>query len=115
MTADLFSLAAERKLRDEGMERAMGSAYAQNWLAIARNVAVRMLMIKQCPSVISRTISADELLSYCPRPPNVSPNATGSLFKDKRFKLVGYKQSTKTSAHARRIAVWSLNDEVDLK
>lgn len=106
MTADLFSLAEGRRLRDEGMERAAKNVYAENWLTIARNVAFNLLQKQP-------TISADDLLIYCPRPPNVSHNATGSLFKDKRFKLVGYKTSSKVSAHARRIAVWAMNDEVE--
>lgn len=103
MTADLFSLAQARQLRDEGMGRAIVSSFTKNWLENARDVA--LWMAKEYGFV-----SCDDVLKAFPRPANVSPNATGSLFKDKRFKLVGYKTSTKTSAHSRRIGVYQLND-----
>lgn len=98
---DLFSLAEARQLRDEGMERAANSA--AEWLNKCRETAVYLGRTKG-------SVSIDEVLQLCERPEWVSPNATGSVFRDKRFKLVGYKQSTKTSAHARRIGIYQLND-----
>lgn len=35
------------------------------------------------------------------------PNAWGSVFRGKGWKLVGYEKSTVPSAHARRIAIWA--------
>lgn len=104
MTADLFSLAEGRRLRDAGMELAVKPLDASSWLSWARNMAFQM-------AHANGEVSADDVLKRCPRPSDVSPNATGSLFKDKRFKLVGYKTSTKTSAHARRIGVYQLSGE----
>lgn len=101
--SDLFSLAAARKLRDEGMERSAYGYNAQEWLVRARDMALLL-------AGREGEVSADKVLQFVPRPPEVSVNATGSIFKDKRFKLVGYKMSSKVSAHARRIAVWALND-----
>lgn len=104
MTADLFSLAHARQLRDEGMERASRSPDSASWLWEARQAA-------WIYAAKHGAVSADDVLKIVPRPEWVSVNATGSLFKDKRFKLVGYKQSTKTSAHARRIGIYELNEE----
>lgn len=99
---DLFSAATARQRRDAGMDLAAGRENAQAWLLKARDCAYVM-------AVMGREVSADDVLSWCPRPSDVHPNATGSIFRDKRFKLIGYRTSKKVSAHARRIGIYELN------
>ena len=100
--SDLFSLAESRSQRDAGMKRAATSGAASEWLTRARDTAYFI-------AVSNGEVSADEVLKIMPRPADVSPNATGSLFRDKRFRQIGYKMSSKVSAHARRIGVYELN------
>jgi hypothetical protein len=101
---DLFSLAESRQLRDEGMYLSASQLSAAEWLRRAKDTAYFI-------ATRNGEVSADEVLRIMPRPSDVHPNATGSLFRDKRFKLVGYKTSSKVSAHARRIGVYELNTD----
>lgn len=99
--SDLFSLAEARAQRDQGMTQAAYGYGAADWLESARAAAKQIAMRQG-------TVSADDVLEACPRPPHVHPNATGSIFKGNPFEIVAYRTSRKTSAHARRIAVYQL-------
>lgn len=103
MSSDLFSLAESRRLKDEGMSVAASTDSASQWLQRARDTA--MFLCQR-----NGETSADEVLRIMPRPYDVPVNSTGSLFRDKRFKKIGYKESCKVSAHARSIGIWVLND-----
>lgn len=100
---DLFNSTASRSARDAGMEQAAFSFDAQNWLTEVRAVA-RMLIAK------NGEVTIDDVLRICPRPPWISPNATGSVFKGGEFVACGYTQTAKVSSHARAVRIWRLKD-----
>lgn len=101
---DLFSLAESRRKRDLGMSQAAAPSNASEWLHKCRQHAQILI-------IMNGEVSSDQVLQWCPRPSDVHPNATGSIFRDKRFKIVGYKTSSKVSARARRIAIYQLNED----
>lgn len=89
------------RLRDHGMLAAANGYGAGDWLCRAREVA-----IYQAGNYGETTI--DDVLRVCPRPASVSPAATGSVFKDKRFKCVGITESAQVQRHAGIIRRWSI-------
>ncbi len=99
----IFDRLKALELRDKGMDQAAYSLNAQGWLQSAQAVA-RHLAAKNGETTI------DEVLAVCPRPPNVSVNATGSIFRGKDWKLIGNTQSSKVASRARRVGIWALND-----
>ena len=99
-TLDLFQ---SQRLRDIGVT----SVYNNNssWVEEARVVAKQLA--RQ-----NKQVSIDEVLDFLPRPDEVNPNATGSVFRERCWKKVGYKQSSKPSAHARAIGIYELLENV---
>ena len=95
-TLDLFE---GMRLRDVGI----GRVYLNNfdWVDEARKIAKEL-------AAKNGSVSIDEVLSACPRPAQVHPNATGSVFKEKIWAKVGYKPSEKPSAHARVVGIYKL-------
>lgn len=100
MTLDLFQ---SQRLRDIGIN----SVYQNNssWVDEARAVA-KQLARKD------GQVSIDEVLDFLPRPEDIHPNATGSVFRERCWKKVGYKSSSKPSAHARAIGIYQLLENV---
>ena len=99
---NLFDVAEARRLRDRGMD--IAASYPNDaWLTTARAVA-EMLASKH------GEVTIDDVIKHCPRPANVSPNTTGSIFKGKRWHCVGFAQSEQTQRHAGTIRRWVLND-----
>lgn len=93
---DLFQ---SQKLRDIGVMRVYISH--STWVDEAREVAKKLARN-------NGQVSSDEVLDYYPRPDDVHPNATGSIFREKCWKRIGYKQSERPSAHARVIGIYQL-------
>ena len=94
-----FDRELSRQLRDEGIQKAENNA--TEWINACRVLAYQF-------AVEHGRVASDDVLKELPRPTLVHPNATGSIFRDKRFKLVGYKTSSKVSAHARRIGIYQI-------
>ena len=86
-------------LRDKGIQKV--SINNQLWLERARGVAASVAAYKG--SVTTDDLRGDTLIG---EPGH--PNAWGAVFRDKRFKPVGYTKSQIPSTHARMIRVWGL-------
>lgn len=56
-------------------------------------------------------VSINEIREILELPPGVSPNVYGAVFKDRRFKAVGFTQANHPGAHARTIRVYALKGE----
>lgn len=56
-------------------------------------------------------VSINDIRAILEPPPGVSPNVYGAVFKDRRFKAVGYTQANHPSAHARVVRVYALKEE----
>jgi hypothetical protein len=89
------------RLRDVGVQK----VYENNkgWVDEARAVAKSL-------AVERGLISIDDVLEAIPRPVDVHPNATGSIFREKCWLNVGYTKSRSPSAHARAIGVFQLKE-----
>jgi hypothetical protein len=99
--ADLFDISEGRLLKQKGMEAAEFSYQASEWLERARSVA-ELLVAKR------GEVTSDDVLRVCPRPPEVSFNATGSLFRGKKWKSIGWTNTAQTQGHCRAIRRWVL-------
>lgn len=88
-------------LKDKGMQRVYGNNF--EWVDQARIVAKNL-------ATQYGSVSIDEVLEHCPRPAHIHPNATGTVFREKCWMKIGYKQSTISSAHARAIGVFRLKE-----
>lgn len=97
----LFDRAMSRRLKERGLDIAE-SFPADAWVQRARSVA-EMLAARDGETDI------DKVLKLCPRPSDVSPAATGSIFRGKRWRCVGTKQSEQVSRHAGIIRIWQLD------
>lgn len=97
----LLNYIESTRLKEQGMQAAAYSYGANEWLERARAVA-EMLAATQ------GDCSIDDVLKACPRPEGVSPGATGSVFKGKKFRRVGYTTTRQVKGHARAISLWSL-------
>lgn len=96
----LFNAAESRRQRDRGM--AIAASYPNDeWLAKARSVA-ELLAAKY------GEVTSDQVLAVCPRPMDVRPNVTGSIFKGKQWKCIGFINSAQVSRHAGAIRRWVL-------
>lgn len=98
-----FDLIEALRRKELGLEMAAYGYGAAQWLAEARKVA-EMLAAKQ------GEITSDDLLRVCPKPPHVSHQAIGSLFRTPRWRCIGRRPSAKISGHGREIRIWVLND-----
>lgn len=92
-----------RALRDSQL--ALFSVRDAEFLRRCRDLAV--VLAKQ-----DGQVSINSIRSLVVPPPGLSPNVFGAVFKDRRFKAVGYTQATHPAAHARAIRVYALNTEV---
>lgn len=101
MTETLFDLAASREARDKGMEAAANGYGASDWLDQARKVA-------EILAARHGEVTADMVQAICPRPASVSPAASGSLFRGKKWRCIGFTQSSQVSRHAGAIRRWVL-------
>jgi len=98
---DLFDYARSVERRNKAIKKMEDSPIAGNWIAQAREFAV--LYASKHGEVTS-----DDVLKYCPRPADIPPNATGAVFRTKQLRLVGYRQSSKVTSHARRIGIYEV-------
>lgn len=99
----LFNAAASRKLKERGLDIAE-SFPADYWVQRARAVA-ELLAAK------NGSVTSDDVLRVCPRPADVPPNATGSLFRGKKWKCIGTQQSEQVSRHAGIIRIWTRSEQ----
>ena len=74
------------------------------WIQSARMIARKLLTQRQQITIV-------DVLNELPRPQYVHPNTTGHIFRDKDFKLVGFRKSTSKFARGRFVGVWELNEE----
>ena len=101
MTLQLFDInPTGEQLRDAGVAKVYKNHSA--WVDKARSTAKAIAAWRG-------SVSIDEVLEACPRPESVHPNATGSIFREKCWKRVGYTQSKSPAAHARVVGVYELN------
>lgn len=84
------------------MQQSAFSFGAADWIEKARATALYL-------AASDGEVTIDRVLQFTPRPDWVSVNATGSVFRDKRFKCVGFTKTSKVSGHARIIKIWALN------
>jgi hypothetical protein len=87
------------QLRDEGIKRV--SAGFEDWLARARFLAA-MIANRE------GEVTSDDVWKHCPLPPMAHVNLMGAVFRDRRFKAIGWRQSQRPSAHGRAIRIYSL-------
>lgn len=99
-----MSLAEGERAKEEGMDLA-----AQNRaeaLALAKRAAVYLGKQNEKVSIMDvyafSGLTSDEL-----------GNAAGSVFRGKHWTCVGWETNTNTSAHAREVRVWSLNENYE--
>jgi len=90
-----------RDLRDNQL--ALFAVRDAEFLRRCRELAV--LLAKQ-----DGQVSINEVRSYLVPPDGVSPSVFGAVFRDRRFKPVGYTQATHPEAHARAIRVYALKE-----
>lgn len=99
----LFDAAQSRLLRDKGIEQA-GSWPANEWVSKARAFAVSYARVHG-------TVDMDVVSRHCPRPADISPAASGAVFKTKELVVCGTKNSDKVSSHARRICIYKIREK----
>ena len=100
LSLPLFNAAEGRRQRDLGM--AISASYPGDaWVLQARTIG-EIIAAKQ------GSVTIDQILMVCPRPKDVSPNATGSIFRGKRWKCIGFAQSSQVQRHAGLIRRWAL-------
>lgn len=98
--SNLFDAATSRRLKEQGMSIA-ASHPNDSWLSQAQATAHLL-------AATNGECTIDDVLRICPRPSNISPNATGSVFAGKKWKVIGHTNTTKISGHAREIKIWAL-------
>ena len=91
------------ELRDQALQ-SFESAEPR-WLDRARTMLVELF----ADGV--QTVSSDDVWLYCPPPKDVHPSCMGTVFKDRRFEMLGWKASTRPSAHARVIRTYVLRGD----
>jgi hypothetical protein len=96
-SAPLLDYIEGQKLRDLGIAAVTANNY--DWITKAKGVA-RYLAISD------GQVTIEDVLKLCPKPDHVHPNSLGAVMRDKALKIVGYKQSGKSSAHYRRIGIY---------
>jgi hypothetical protein len=96
----LWNSAEGRRLKERGLD-VIESYPNDQWVQKARAIA-EMLAAK------NGEVTMDEILKVLPRPPDVHPNSCGAVFRGKRWKQIGTKQSEQVSRHAGIIRIWKL-------
>lgn len=88
-------------LRDIGIQ----SVYSNNsnWVDRARAAAKSIAFERG-------SVAIDDVLEAEPRPEEVHPNATGSIFREDCWIKVGYRPSSIPSAHARVVGIYKLKE-----
>jgi hypothetical protein len=99
MDTRTLDLLAGVQLRDVGVQKVYDHNKA--WVDKARSTAKAL-------AALNGSVSIDDVLSMCNRPQTVHPNATGTVFREKIWEKIGYKQSAIPSAHARAIGIYKL-------
>ena len=74
-----------------------------DFLARARHVAV-VIAEKE------GEVTADDVRELLPIPANVHHNAMGSVFRESRWKRIGWRKSSQPQRHANRVGIWRLRD-----
>lgn len=101
--ASLFDLPAGIAAKDKGIE--IAASQRASLVIEARNLAVEIAKRKG-------TVNADDIVeAMCERGygPHVLGPATGSIFRDRRFKFTGQRiKSKRPWANANELRVWSL-------
>lgn len=95
------NISKARALRDSQL--ALFAVRDAEFLGRCRELAV--LLAKQ-----DGQVSINEIRNYLVPPDGVSPSVFGAVFKDRRFRPVGYTQATHPEAHARAIRVYALKE-----
>ena len=86
-----------RARRDKGLAKvSQGFGW---WLEQARFAAEKIARERG-------RVSSDEIHESCPLPPDAHHNLMGAVFKDPRFKPVGYLPSRRPEAHGRIIRIY---------
>jgi hypothetical protein len=89
-----------RQRRDRGLAK-VSRDYGW-WLDQARTVAEEIANRRG-------EVNSDDVHELCPLPIGAHHNLMGAVFKDARFKPIGYIASTRPSAHGRIIRIYCLN------
>ena len=97
-----FDLLEARRRRDMGIARVSGNN--QKFIDWARHTA--LLEIHRHGSVTIDSIRDIQKFYGVDNPTH--RNAYGAIFRDKRFKPIGFTPSKQVSNHGRRIIVWGL-------
>jgi len=100
MSEQQLNLSLGMRLRDRGLDAV--EDHNMSWVDRMRWVARRI-----CDEEF--TVSADDLRDYVHRNNDHPdhPNAWGAIFRQKGWRMVGYKKSAAPSAHAREIKIWT--------
>lgn len=72
-----------------------------DFLTFCREVAVEIAKAAGC-------VSINEVRERVAVPAHVHPSVLGAVFRDRRFKAVGYTEATHSAAHARVIRTYTL-------
>lgn len=96
-----FDLIESLRLKDCGITASENGYGAYDWVLAARGAAFYL-------AAADGSVTINDVLRFCPKPPHVSSNAIGSVMRDKRFKCIGYQPTSKISGHGRIIKIWAL-------
>jgi len=77
-----------------------------DWLQRAR-----IMMFQLAQDRPDLEVSSDHVWQFCPPPADCHPSVMGPIFRDRRFVAVGWKASTRPSAHARVIRTYRLRGD----
>jgi hypothetical protein len=86
-----------RKLADEGIETA--AARHKEWVERAKSMAL-------AHARIHGRVNSDDIHRICPPPHDAHRNIMGIVFRDKRFRMIGYAPTARPEGHARIIRVY---------
>jgi hypothetical protein len=89
-----------RQRRDRGIAK-VSKGYDW-WLDQARHVAYKIAQD-------TGEVTSDDVHEKCPLPSVAHHNLMGAVFKDPRFKPIGYRQSARPSAHGRVIRIYCIS------
>ena len=57
------------------------------------------------------TVCINDIRAQVRLPAHVHPSVLGSVFKNKKFKAIGFTEATHAAAHARVVRVYQLHEE----